>query len=48
MCSNSFFKGSCYLQIHNTALEPKNAYTCSYADSAMGEIDREARFCGPI
>ena len=45
-CNHSVFKDNFFLQIHGTAMEPKNA--CSYADLAMGEIDHKAKFCGPI
>ena len=39
--NNSFFEADNFLQIHGTAMGPKNA--CSYADLAMGIIDRRAR-----
>ena len=39
--NNSQFDNSYYLQTHGTAMGPKNA--CSYADIAMGEIDRLAK-----
>ena len=45
-CNHSVFKDNFFLQIHGTAMGPKNA--CSYADLAMGELDRKAKFCGPI
>ena len=45
-CNHSVFDDKFYLQIHGTAMGPKNA--CSYADLAMGEIDHKAKFCGPI
>ena len=45
-CNHSVFKDNFFLQIHGTAMGPKNA--CSYADLAMGEIDRKAKFCRPI
>ena len=35
--NNSHFQGKHFLQIHGTAMGPKNA--CSYADLAMGIID---------
>jgi hypothetical protein len=38
--NNSQFNNSFYLQTHGTAMGPKNA--CSYADLAMGEIDKLA------
>ena len=44
--NHSLFNEKCYLEIHGTAMGPKNA--CSYADLAMGEIDHKAKFCGPI
>ena len=44
--NHSVFQHSFFLQIHGTAMGPKNA--CSYADLAMGEIDHKAKFCGPI
>ena len=50
--NHSVFNEKFYLQIHGTAVGPKNA--CSYADLAMGEIlggeiDHKAyKFCGPI
>ena len=34
------------MQIHGTAMEPKIA--CSYADIAMGEIDKQAKYDGSI
>jgi hypothetical protein len=40
-CNNSQFRNNSYLQCHGTAMGPKNA--CSYADLAMGEIDRLAK-----
>lgn len=43
---HSVFKENFFLQIHGTAMGPKNA--CSYADLAMGEIDHNAEFSGPI
>ncbi|XP_068704795.1 uncharacterized protein [Montipora foliosa] len=39
--NNSFFEADNFLHIHGTAMGPKNA--CSYADLAMGIIDRRAR-----
>ena len=45
-CNHSVFKGDFFLQIHGTAMGPKNA--CSYADLAMGELDHKAKFCGPL
>ena len=39
--NNSQFRNNSYLQIHGTAMGPKNA--CSYADLAMGEIDKLAK-----
>ena len=44
--NHSVFKETFFLQIHGTAMGPKNA--CSYADLAMGEIDSQAKFSGPI
>ena len=44
--NHSVFKENFSLQIHGTAMGPKNA--CSYADLAMGEIDSQAKFSGPI
>jgi hypothetical protein len=44
--NHSVFNEKFYLQIHGTAMGPKNA--CSYADIAMGEIDHKAKHCGPI
>ena len=44
--NHSVFNKKFYLQIHGTAMGPKNA--CSYADIAMGEIDHKAKHCGPI
>ena len=44
--NHSIFNEKFYLQIHGTAMGPKNA--CSYADIAMGEIDHKAKHCGPI
>ena len=44
--NHSVFQNSFFLQIHGTAMGPKNA--CCYADLAMGEIDYKAKFCGPI
>ena len=44
--NHSVFKVNFFLQIHGTAMGPKNA--CSYADLAMGEIDLKAKFSGPI
>ena len=38
--NNSQFKDKHFLQIHGTAMGPKNA--CSYADLAMGIIDKKA------
>ena len=45
-CNHSIFKDSNYLQIHGTAMGPKNA--CSYADLAMGIIDQMAKYGGKI
>ena len=39
--NNSQFQEENYLQIHGTAIGPKNA--CSYADVAMGVIDKKAK-----
>ena len=39
--NNSFFEDDNFLQIHGTAMGPKNA--CSYADLAMGIIDKRAK-----
>ena len=39
--NNSQFKDENFLQIHGTAMGPKNA--CSYADVAMGIIDKKAK-----
>ena len=44
--NHSVFNEKFYLQVHGTAMGPKNA--CSYADIAMGEIDHKAKHCGPI
>ena len=44
--NHSVFKENFFLQIHGTAMGPKNA--CSYANLAMGEIDLKAKFSGPI
>ena len=44
--NHSVFNETFYLQVHGTAMGPKNA--CSYADIAMGEIDHKAKHCGPI
>ena len=44
--NHSVFKENFFLQIHGTAMGPKNA--CSYVDLAMGEIDFQAKFSGPI
>ena len=44
--NHSVFKENFFLQIHGTAMGPKNA--CSYADLAMGEIDLKAKFSGPL
>ena len=46
--NHSVFKENFFLQIHGTAMGPKNA--CSYADLTMGEIDLKAiaKFSGPI
>ena len=44
--NHSVFCQDFFLQIHGTAMGPKNA--CSYADLAMGVIDHKAKFCGPI
>ena len=41
MYNNSFFENYNFLQIHGTAMGPKNA--CSYADLAMGIIDKRAK-----
>ena len=43
--NHSVFQHSFFLQIHGTAMGPKNA--SSYADLAMGEIDHKTKFCGP-
>ena len=43
--NNSTFNDSHYLQIHGTAMGPKNA--CSYADIAMSYIDKIATTQGP-
>ena len=39
--NNSQFQDENFLQIHGTAMGPKNA--CSYADIAMGVIDKKAK-----
>ena len=39
--NNSRFQDENFLQIHGTAMGPKNA--CSYADIAMGVIDKKAK-----
>ena len=39
--NNSQFKDENFLQIHRTAMGPRNA--CSYADIAMGVIDKKAK-----
>ena len=44
--NHSVFNDKFYLQVHGTAMGPKNA--CSYADIAMGEIDHKAKHYGPI
>ena len=44
--NHSVFNEKFYLQVHGTAMGPKNA--CSYADIAMGEIDHTAKHCGPL
>lgn len=44
--NHSVFNKKFYLQIHDTAMGPKNA--CSYANIAMGEIDHKAKNCGSI
>ena len=44
--NHSVFNEKFYLQVHGTAMGPKNA--CSYVDIAMGEIDHKAKHCGPI
>ena len=44
--NHSVFREKFYVQIHGTAMGPKNAF--SYADLAMGEIDHKAKFCCPI
>ena len=44
--NHSVFNETFYLQVHGTAMGPKNA--CSYADIAMGEIDHKAKHCGPL
>ena len=44
--NHSVFKENFFLQIHGTAMGPKNV--SSYADLAMGEIDLKAKFSGPI
>ena len=43
---HSVFKEKIFLQIHGTAMGPKNV--CSYADLAMGEVDFQAKFSGSI
>ena len=43
--NHSVFKDNCLLQIHGTAMGPKNA--CSYGDLAIGVIDSQAKFSGP-
>jgi hypothetical protein len=45
-CNNCQFGEINFLQKHGTAMGPKNA--CSYADVAMGEIDRLAKTSGNI
>ena len=44
--NNCQFGNSDYLQHHGTAMGPRNA--CSYADLAMGVIDRKAKYEGDI
>jgi len=44
--NNSQFNNNHFVQKHGTAMGPKNA--CSYADLAMGLIDSQAKFGGPI
>ena len=44
--NHSVLKDFFFLQIHRTAMGPKNA--CSYADLGMGEIDFKSEFSGPI
>ena len=44
--NHSIFKDTNYLQIHGTAMGPKNA--CSYGDLAMGIIDQKAQYGGKI
>ena len=44
--NNSQFFNTNYLQIHGTAMDPKNA--CSYADLAMGEIHEKAKSNGEL
>ena len=45
--SHSIFNDRFYLQVHGTAMGPKNA--CSCADIAVGKIEHEAyKHCGPI
>ncbi|XP_022803869.1 uncharacterized protein LOC111341185 [Stylophora pistillata] len=44
--NHSVFRENFFLQVHGTAMGPKNA--CSYADLAMGEIDFQAKFSGHI
>jgi len=44
--NHSVFKENFFLQIHGTAMGPKDAF--SYADFAMGERDFQAKFSGPI
>ena len=39
--NNSVFANEHYLQIHGTAMGPKNA--CSYADLAIGIIDEQVK-----
>ena len=43
--NNSEFGGNHFVQRHGTAMGPKNA--CSYADLAMGELDKLAKDGGP-
>lgn len=44
--NNSTFNGNHFIQIHGTAMGPKNA--CSYADLAMTYIDKVATSRGPF
>ena len=44
--NNCQFADQNFVQKHGTAMGPKNA--CSYADLAMGILDEQAKFGGPI